>query len=105
RYKLLAFVTGGAVAGLAGGLFAAWGTFISPGVFSLQQAALVAVWVLVGGRKSLLGAFAGVADVQGASDALGGSGGWATPIVLGALLIAVVLVLPEGVLPTLSAVA
>jgi branched-chain amino acid transport system permease protein len=103
RYKLLAFVTSGAVAGLAGGLFAAWGTFISPNVFSLQQAAQVAIWVLVGGRRSLLGAFVGVAFVQGASDALGGSGGEITPIVLGALLIAVVLLLPEGILPSLYA--
>ncbi|MFD0575130.1 ATP-binding cassette domain-containing protein [Dactylosporangium darangshiense] len=105
RYKLLAFVIGGAVAGLAGGLFAAWGTFISPGVFSLQQASLVAIWVLVGGRRSLLGAFVGVAVVQGLSDALGGGGGSATPIILGAVLIAVVLALPEGALPALYAAA
>lgn len=102
RYKLLAFIIGGAIAGLAGGLFAAWGTFISPGVFSLQQAALVAIWVLAGGRRSLLGAFVGVAVIQGASDALGASGGSLTPIVLGVLLITLVLVLPEGILPTLS---
>jgi branched-chain amino acid transport system permease protein len=33
RYKLLAFVIAGAVAGLAGGLFAAWAQFINPAVF------------------------------------------------------------------------
>jgi len=105
RYKLVAFTVGGAIAGLAGGLFAAWGTSINPSVFSLPQAALVPIWVLVGGRRSLLGAFVGVAIVQGVSDALGGGGGSATPIVLGTLLIAVVLLLPEGVLPTLSTFA
>ena len=100
RYKLASFVIGGAVAGLAGGLYAAWGLFINPAVFGLQQAALVAIWVLVGGRDSILGAFVGVALVQGLSTTLGGSGGSATPIVLGAVLIAVVLVLPKGVVPT-----
>jgi branched-chain amino acid transport system permease protein len=100
RYKLLAFVIAGAVAGLAGGLFAAWAQFINPAVFGLQQAALVAIWVLVGGRESFVGAFLGVALVQGLSSALGGSGGSATPIVLGGVLIAVVLLLPDGIVPT-----
>ena len=103
RYKLLAFMLGGALAGLAGALYASWSLFISPVVFGLQQAALVAIWVLVGGRTSLLGAFVGVAVVEGMSSALGGSGGAYTPIVLGAILIAVVLLLPEGIVPSLSA--
>jgi len=103
RYKLASFVIGGAVAGLAGGLYAAWGLFINPAVFGLQQAALVAIWVLVGGRDSILGAFVGVAFVQGLSSTLGGSGGSATPIVLGAVLIAVVLVLPRGIVPSVVA--
>ncbi len=102
RYKLLSFVIGGAVAGLAGGLYAAWGLFINPSVFGLQQAALVAIWVLVGGRNSILGAFLGVALVQGLSSTLGGSGGSATPIVLGGVLIAVVLALPQGLVPAAS---
>lgn len=99
RYKLLTFVLGGAIAGLAGGLYAAWGMFINPDVFGLQQAALVAIWVLVGGRDSIPGAFVGVAIVQGLSTGLGGSGGDWTPIVLGAVLIAVVLLLPSGLVP------
>jgi branched-chain amino acid transport system permease protein len=102
RYKLLTFVLGGALAGLAGGLYAAWGMFINPQVFGLQQAALVAIWVLVGGRDSILGAFVGVAVVQGLSSALGGSGGDWTPIVLGAVLIAVVLLLPTGLVPSVQ---
>ncbi|WP_448613899.1 ABC transporter permease subunit [Modestobacter sp. URMC 112] len=100
RYKLAAFALGGAIAGLAGGLYAAWGMFINPVVFGLQQAALVAIWVLVGGKDSLIGAFVGVAIVQGLSSALGGGGGELTPIVLGLVLIVVVLLLPAGVVPS-----
>jgi branched-chain amino acid transport system permease protein len=104
RYKLLAFALGGAIAGLAGCLYAAWGTFINPAVFSLQQATLVAIWVLVGGRTSLVGAFVGAAIVQGVSDQLGGStAGGVIPVVLGSILIAIVLLLPQGIVPTLAA--
>jgi branched-chain amino acid transport system permease protein len=103
RYKLVTFVVGGAIAGLAGAGYAAWGTFINPSVFALQQAAFVAIWVLVGGRSSLLGAFVGVVVVQAITSALGGSGSTSTPIVLGAVLIAVVLLLPQGIVPTLAA--
>jgi len=42
--KLLAFVVSAALAGLAGALFASWGNFISPEVFSLPQAALGCWW-------------------------------------------------------------
>jgi len=105
RYKLQAFVLGGAVAGLAGALYAAWALFINPTVFGLQQAALVAIWVLVGGRTSFLGAFVGVVVVEGISSALGGSGGRVTPIVLGGILIAVVLLLPTGIVPAAVAIA
>lgn len=102
--KLIAFAIGGMIAGAAGGLYAAWGNFISPQVFSLQQAALVAIWTLVGGRRSLIGAFVGAFAVQGLSGALGSmTGGAIIPIVLGLILLAVVLFLPGGVFPAVIA--
>lgn len=102
RYKLIVFAVGGAVAGLAGAGYAAWALFINPVVFGLQQAALVVIWVLVGGRGSFLGAFVGAALVQALSLSLGSEGGGATPIILGAVLIAVVVVLPEGLVPSVA---
>jgi branched-chain amino acid transport system permease protein len=101
--KLAVFAAGGAIAGLAGALYAAWAMFVSPVIFSLQQAAIVVIWVLVGGRTSLAGAFVGAVLVEGLSATLGRGGGEATPIVLGAVLIAVVLFLPQGVVPALEA--
>jgi len=100
--KLLVFSLGGGIAGAAGGLTAAWAMFVSPGVFGLQLAALVVIWALVGGRSSLAGAFIGALAVESLAFNLGGSGGNATPIVLGAVLIAVVLFLPGGLVPTLQ---
>lgn len=101
RYRLVVFVAGGCIAGVAGGLFASWSMFISPPVFSLGQAALLLIWTLVGGRESILGAFVGVLVVQRISTVLGEGGGSYTPIVLGALLIVVVLLFPAGIVPSL----
>src|SRR5919108_331999 len=55
-YKLLAFTIGGAIAGLAGAAYAAWGLFINPAVFDLPQAAVVVIWVLVGRYRPTAGA-------------------------------------------------
>jgi ABC-type uncharacterized transport system ATPase subunit/ABC-type branched-subunit amino acid transport system permease subunit len=98
RVRLAAFTIGGVVAGLAGGEFAAWGQFTNPAVFNLQQAALVIIWVLVGGRRSLLGAFVGAVVIQEIQTVMGGTSGGLTPIVLGGIMILVVLLAPEGIM-------
>ena len=102
-YKLLAFTIGGAIAGLAGAAYAAWGLFINPAVFDLPQAAVVVIWVLVGGRGTLAGAFLGAALVQGLSTWLGGITAQ-TPLVLGLLLILMVLLFPNGLVPLVGSV-
>ena len=102
RHKLWVFTLGGAIAGLAGGFYAAWGRFMSPTVFSLKPAALVVIWTLVGGRFSVGGAFVGVVIVEGLSSWLGGASGDREPILVGALLIVIVLGLQGGVLPALG---
>ncbi|HEX4987094.1 MAG TPA: ATP-binding cassette domain-containing protein [Burkholderiales bacterium] len=101
-HKLAAFVIGGTVAGLGGALFAAWGTFINPAVFSLPQAALVAIWVMVGGRTSLAGAFVGVVVVQWICDQADKVVAQQTPLILGVMLVATVLAFPSGIVPSLS---
>ncbi len=101
-HKLAVFTIGGAVAAFAGALFAAWGRFMSPPVFSLTPAALVVIWVLVGGRSSVSGAFVGVLVVKGFSSLFGGAGGDNEPIVLGVILVLIVLLLPGGIVTNLS---
>jgi branched-chain amino acid transport system permease protein len=99
RYKLLVFTLGGAIAGFAGAGYAAWGQFINPAVFNLQQAAYVVIWVLVGGRRSLLGAFVGAFLIEWIQTSLATNETW-QPIILGSILIAIVLLLPRGLVPT-----
>ena len=100
RYKLGAFTIGGAIAGLAGCLFANWGAFVSPTVFSLAQSAQIIIWVIVGGVGTLLGPVVGCFLIQWLTSWLGGLDLINTNLVLGAVLLAFVLLVPRGLLPT-----
>jgi ABC-type branched-subunit amino acid transport system permease subunit len=111
-YKLATFTIGAAIAGLAGCLFANWGAFVSPTIFGLAQSAQIIIWVIVGGRGTLVGPIIGCVAIQWLSAALGenqaGAGGpWAAllgnaPLILGAILIAFVLLIPRGIVPTIG---
>jgi branched-chain amino acid transport system permease protein len=99
--KLVAFTVASAIAGLAGALFASWGNFISPAVFSLPQSALVVIWVLVGGRGTLFGAALGAILVQYLAGLLGASASAYTPVLFGSVLLATVLIFRGGLGPAL----
>lgn len=101
KYKFLSFVIAGGIAALGGVLYAAWGRFISPTVFSLTQAVLVLIWVLVGGRTVLAGAVVGTVIIQAVTNELGKIT-MNTPIILGIILILVVLLFPKGVVPAVE---
>ena len=100
--KLLAFMISAAIAGLAGGLFASWGNFINPEVFSLPQAAVVVIWVLVGGRGTLWGAILGTVVVQYLTSRLGQFGATYTTVLLGTILVIIVLLFRRGLAPALT---
>jgi ABC-type branched-subunit amino acid transport system permease subunit len=112
-YKLATFVIGGALAGFAGCLFANWGNFVSPTIFGLAQSAQIIIWVIVGGRGTLIGPIIGCIGIQwlttalGANQPSGGSDIWAkiftnAPLIFGTILIAFVLLVPKGLVPTLG---
>ena len=54
-YKLGIFTIGAAVAGLGGVFFCIGVSRVTPDVFSLSQSALAIIWVIVGGRGTLIG--------------------------------------------------
>ena len=105
-------MVGGALAGLAGCLFANWGTFVSPTIFGLAQSAQIIIWVIVGGRGTLIGPIVGCIGIQWLTTALGGEPAqrlaWWTkilanaPLILGIILVAFVLLVPKGLVPTLG---
>ncbi|MDQ2943869.1 MAG: ATP-binding cassette domain-containing protein, partial [Candidatus Dormibacteraeota bacterium] len=102
RAKVIVFAVGGAVAGLAGGAYAGWGNFMNPAPFSLPAAALIVIYVLVGGKGTLVGAFIGAVAVEWLSTALGGILPSSTTLVVGAVLIVVVLLVPGGLTPLIA---
>src|SRR5215813_8110083 len=102
RYKLAAFTLCGGIAGLSGVLFAIWNNFVAPEMFGLKRAAEVIVWVIVGGKSTLVGPIVGTAIVQYLQNKLGTQsvGEW-LPLILGFVLILVVLLFRNGLLPGL----
>ncbi|WP_062663115.1 branched-chain amino acid ABC transporter ATP-binding protein/permease [Grimontia celer] len=99
RYQLITFSYSGAIAGIAGALFGAWSNYLNPSIFSVQEALLVPIYVLVGGISTLAGPFVGAIMIGGLSFWLGGGAvGGQTTLILGVTLIVLVLFLRNGVL-------
>ena len=70
-YKTAIFTISGAMAGLAGCLFANWAEIVTPSVFSLGQTAEVLIWVIVGGLGTLIGPMLGAVALGSLKIALG----------------------------------
>lgn len=104
RYKLITFVIGGAIAGLSGSLFAMWGNYTSPTVFALSQSVQIIIWLVVGGVGTLSGAVIGCFAIQWLTSYLTTVNFVNKDVVLGALLTAVVLLMPAGLIPSLQRV-
>lgn len=103
RYQVLNFALSGALAGLAGALFGAWSNYLNPSIFSVQEALLVPIYVLVGGLGTLAGPFVGALAIGGLSFWLGGGAvGGQTTLILGIVLVLLVLFLKNGILGALQ---
>lgn len=98
-YKLVTFAIGGAIAGVAGVLFANWNAYISPTVFSLQLSAQIIIWVIVGGLGTLIGPILGAMILGYIAIELGTQQTFDVNLILGLILIIFVLLVPKGILP------
>lgn len=100
-HKLLVFTIGGAIAGLAGALFANWGAFVSPNVFSLTMTSQIIIWVIVGGLGTLVGPIIGCLIMQYLATTLGTQQLANTSLIFGVVFLAFVLLVPRGIVPSL----
>jgi ABC-type branched-subunit amino acid transport system permease subunit len=100
-HKLLVFAIGGGIAGLAGCLFANWGAFVSPNVFSLTMTSQIIIWVIVGGLGTLLGPIIGCLIMQYLATSLGTQQVANTNLIFGIIFLAFVLLVPRGIVPSL----
>jgi branched-chain amino acid transport system permease protein len=99
-YQMLAFGLGGALAGLSGALYTAWGQYITPSSMGLTAAALPIVWVAVGGRRDITATLLGCLLVIAGFQSLTIYGSQYALVVMGALLVFTVLVTPDGLVFT-----
>lgn len=103
KYQVLTIAYSGAVAGVAGSLFALWANYLNPSIFSVPEALLVPIYVLVGGLGTLAGPFIGALLIGGLSFWLGGgAAGGQTTLILGVVLILLVLFFQNGLLGAIS---
>lgn len=98
-YKTGIFAAGGALAGLAGMLYASWAEIVTPGLFSLGQSAEIIVWVIVGGLGTLAGPIVGAVLLGSAKTLLASQILVNNQLVFGVILLAAVLALPRGMVP------
>jgi ABC-type branched-subunit amino acid transport system permease subunit len=101
-HKLLIFTVGGGIAGLAGCLFANWGAFVSPTVFSLAMTSQIIIWVIVGGLGTLLGPIIGCLIMQYLTTMFGTQQLANTNLIFGIIFLVFVLLVPRGLVPTLG---
>lgn len=93
--KLAALVISGAVAGMAGGLFAHYSSVVAPPDFSYMISISVLAFVMIGGRDYLLGAVVGAAVLTYLSEELRVFGTY-EPVVYGGALMLAMVVMPKG---------
>lgn len=97
RFQLAAFALAGALAGLAGALLANQGGFVSPSLMQWSQSGMLMVMVILGGVGRLYGGLAGAVLFLVTEEVLAGyTIHW--QLGLGAVLLAVVLRAPNGLL-------
>ena len=100
-YKLCMFTVGGAIAGLGGIMFANSIGRITPDVFNLYNAALAIIWVIIGGRGTLIGPIFGALVLFYLTSFLGQQSVVNINLFLGLVLIIFVLVVPRGIVPSI----
>src|SRR5437868_4164148 len=102
-YKLLVFTLSACMAGVAGALYVPQVGIINPSEFSPGNSIEAVIWVAVGGRGTLTGAVLGAVIVNYGKTFF--TSGILAPywlFMLGALFIAVTLLLPRGVVGTVN---
>jgi branched-chain amino acid transport system permease protein len=98
KYKLMAFTVSAAMAGLAGTIFAAKLTSVYPHSFNLLISINVLSLIIIGGMGSIPGVFVGALALVGLPELLREFAEYRL-LVYGAVLVAMMLMRPEGLWP------
>lgn len=106
KFKLNAFVVGGMFAGVSGGLYAHYMGILDPQPFGMHESIKFLTMVVIGGMTSIWGALIGTLLIGFISEGLvllsevvPGLQGDVDTIVFGAILVLIVMFMPEGLVP------
>ena len=95
--KRRAFVLSAAIAALAGAVFYVHEGIVSPSAVGVGASTLVLLWVVLGGRGTLIGPIVGAILLPYLTATLSGSLLDTWLVVVGVILVGVILVLPSGI--------
>jgi branched-chain amino acid transport system permease protein len=93
---MMVFLFSGAVAGVAGGLFASLQSYITPDAFTFDLSVLFFIAILIGGRGSIIGPLLGTILLTVLPEFAAPLVAWST-FLYAALLLAIVLLMPGGI--------
>ena len=93
---VIVFLFSGAVAAVAGGLFASLQTYITPDAFTFDLSVLFFIAILIGGRGSILGPLLGTIILTVLPEFAAPLVAWST-FLYAALLLVIVLAMPGGI--------
>jgi branched-chain amino acid transport system permease protein len=96
RMLIAIFLFAGALAAIAGGLFASLQTYITPDAFTFDLSILFFITILIGGRGSILGPMLGTIILTILPEIAAPLAAWST-FLYAALLLAIVLAMPGGI--------
>jgi ABC-type branched-subunit amino acid transport system ATPase component len=100
--KISIFVLGAALGGVAGGLYGMVFGFISAPFFGFVFSTEMLVWVAVGGRGTIIGPAIGAIGLSFAESELSASFPTEWTLIVGLMFVAVVVFIPDGVLPPIA---
>lgn len=93
--KIAMFGLGGALAGLAGGLYAHWYVYVEPGAFNFEVSIFAVLYVIFGGRQSIWGAALGAIVLTLLPEFTRGLDEW-RPAFIGVVMLAILILRPSG---------
>ncbi len=100
-YKIFVFAISSGIAGLAGSLYAHYVHFISPESFSVTTSIEILILAIVGGLGTIIGPIIGSSVLMLLSELLRGTQELQL-IIYGAMLVFVIIFLPQGIYPSLE---
>lgn len=101
RYRVMAFLWGAGLAGLAGALFASWQGAVFPQNFTMAETITVYCMIILGGMRSLPGLVAGTAALVVLPEMLRAYSVYRM-LIYGVALVLLVIYRPQGLIPARS---